>query len=60
MTTRQGSGLGLAIPTRGNNLAREAPKAVYELEHYGVPFSRTERGQRFTNVPWRFTPPQLR
>jgi hypothetical protein len=26
-------------------LAREAPKAVYELEHYGVPFSRTEDGQ---------------
>ncbi|MEM8819190.1 MAG: succinate dehydrogenase flavoprotein subunit [Pseudomonadota bacterium] len=25
-------------------LAREAPKAVYELEHYGVPFSRTEQG----------------
>ena len=25
-------------------LAREAPKAVYELEHYGVPFSRTEEG----------------
>ena len=25
-------------------LAREAPKAVYELEHYGVPFSRTEAG----------------
>ncbi|MEO1328163.1 MAG: succinate dehydrogenase flavoprotein subunit [Pseudomonadota bacterium] len=25
-------------------LAREAPKAVYELEHYGVPFSRTENG----------------
>ncbi|MCA1775892.1 MAG: succinate dehydrogenase flavoprotein subunit [Loktanella sp.] len=25
-------------------LAREAPKAVYELEHYGVPFSRTETG----------------
>jgi len=23
-------------------LAREAPKAVYELEHYGVPFARTE------------------
>jgi len=23
-------------------LAREAPKAVYELDHYGVPFSRTE------------------
>ncbi len=26
-------------------LAREAPKAVYELEHYGVPFSRTEDGK---------------
>jgi len=25
-------------------LAREAPKAVYELEHYGVPFSRTDKG----------------
>ncbi len=25
-------------------LAREAPKAVYELEHYGVPFSRTAEG----------------
>jgi len=26
-------------------LAREAPAAVYELEHYGVPFSRTEEGR---------------
>ena len=26
-------------------LAKEAPKAVYELEHYGVPFSRTEDGK---------------
>ncbi|TYC49483.1 succinate dehydrogenase flavoprotein subunit [Rhodobacterales bacterium] len=26
-------------------LAREAPKAVYELEHYGVPFSRNEEGK---------------
>ncbi len=26
-------------------LAREAPKVVYELEHYGVPFSRTEEGK---------------
>jgi succinate dehydrogenase / fumarate reductase flavoprotein subunit len=25
-------------------LARHAPAAVYELEHYGVPFSRTENG----------------
>ncbi len=26
-------------------LAMEAPAAVYELEHYGVPFSRTEDGR---------------
>ncbi len=26
-------------------LARNAPEAVYELEHYGVPFSRTEEGK---------------
>jgi succinate dehydrogenase / fumarate reductase flavoprotein subunit len=26
-------------------MTREAPKAVYELEHYGVPFSRTEDGR---------------
>jgi succinate dehydrogenase / fumarate reductase flavoprotein subunit len=26
-------------------LCRNAPKAVYELEHYGVPFSRTEDGR---------------
>jgi succinate dehydrogenase / fumarate reductase flavoprotein subunit len=26
-------------------LAREAPQAVYELEHYGVPFSRTDEGK---------------
>ena len=26
-------------------LVREAPKAVYELEHYGVPFSRNEEGK---------------
>ncbi len=26
-------------------MAREAPAAVYELEHYGVPFSRTEDGK---------------
>ncbi len=26
-------------------LARNAPEAVYELEHYGVPFSRTETGK---------------
>ena len=30
-------------------LAREAPKAVYELEHYGVPFSELKR-VRFINV----------
>ncbi len=26
-------------------LAREAPRAIYELEHYGVPFSRTPEGK---------------
>ncbi len=26
-------------------MVREAPKAVYELEHFGVPFSRTEDGR---------------
>ena len=26
-------------------LVKEAPKAVYELEHFGVPFSRTEDGK---------------
>jgi succinate dehydrogenase / fumarate reductase flavoprotein subunit len=26
-------------------LCREAPAAVYELEHFGVPFSRTEEGR---------------
>lgn len=26
-------------------MVREAPRAVYELEHYGVPFSRTEEGK---------------
>jgi succinate dehydrogenase / fumarate reductase flavoprotein subunit len=26
-------------------LCRSAPAAVYELEHYGMPFSRTEEGQ---------------
>ncbi len=26
-------------------LCREAPKAVYELDHFGVPFSRTEEGR---------------
>ncbi len=26
-------------------LCREAPKAVYELDHFGVPFSRTEEGK---------------
>ena len=26
-------------------LCREAPKAVYELEHWGMPFSRTDEGK---------------
>jgi hypothetical protein len=31
-------------------LAREAPKAVYELEHYGVPFSAAPRMARSTSA----------
>ena len=34
-------------------LAREAPKAVYELEHYGVPFSPHRRGQNLPAPVWR-------
>ena len=33
-------------------LCRNAPEAVYELEHYGVPFSRTEDG-RIYQRPFR-------
>ena len=32
-------------------LAREAPKAVYELEHYGVPFSAEPRKGRSISGP---------
>ena len=31
-------------------LVRKAPKAVYELEHWGVPFSRTRKA-RSTSAP---------
>ncbi len=36
---------GSATRTRSNISCRNAPAAVYELEHYGVPFSRTEDGK---------------
>ena len=36
---------GLGIRTALNILCREAPKAVYELEHWGMPFSRNEDGK---------------
>ena len=42
---RQGVGLGSAMSTRWNTSPGRAPKAVYELDHYGVPFSRTEDGK---------------
>jgi succinate dehydrogenase / fumarate reductase cytochrome b subunit len=42
---RHGEGLGLARRCRRHEYLPEAPKAVYELEHYGVPFSRTEDGK---------------
>jgi succinate dehydrogenase / fumarate reductase flavoprotein subunit len=47
-------------------LVREAPAAVYELEHYGLPFSRTEEGKiyqrAFGGMTTRFGegPPALR
>jgi succinate dehydrogenase / fumarate reductase flavoprotein subunit len=47
-------------------LVREAPAAVYELEHYGMPFSRTEDGKiyqrAFGGMTTRFGegPPALR
>ena len=39
-------------------LAKEAPKAVYELEHYGVPFLERKKG-RFTKDPLVDTPQNL-
>ncbi len=39
-------------------LVREAPKAVYELEHYGVPFSRTEEGKIYQR-PLADIPPNM-
>jgi succinate dehydrogenase / fumarate reductase, flavoprotein subunit len=38
-------------------LAREAPKAVYELEHYGVPFSAARKRARSTSAPSAATRP---
>jgi len=31
-------------------MCREAPRAVYELEHYGLPFSRNENGEIYQRV----------
>jgi succinate dehydrogenase / fumarate reductase flavoprotein subunit len=42
---RQGVGLARRCRRHAVSLTMEAPKAVYELEHYGVPFSRTEDGR---------------
>ena len=49
-------------------LAREAPEAVYELEHYGVPFSRTadmrcrrpHRTRNSAHIVWSVATPQCR
>jgi len=47
-------------------MVREAPKAVYELEHFGVPFSRTEDGKIYQRAFGGMTtefgegPPSLR
>jgi hypothetical protein len=43
---RHRQGFRLARRRRRHGISRrEAPAAVYELEHYGVPFSRTEDGK---------------
>ena len=42
---RQGQSDWLGDQDAIEYLCREAPKAVYELEHFGVPFSRTEEGK---------------
>ena len=43
-TTPSRGRTGWATRTRSNIMVREAPQAVYELEHAGVPFSRNEDG----------------
>ena len=35
------------------HLCKEAPKAVIELEKYGVPFSRTKEGKIYRESFWR-------
>lgn len=37
--------LSLVVQDAIEYMCREAPKAVRELEHYGLPFSRTEDGK---------------
>jgi succinate dehydrogenase subunit A (EC 1.3.5.1) len=37
-------------------LVRNAPEAVYELEHWGVPFSRTDEGKDLSAGLWRHDP----
>ena len=44
-TTPSRAPTGSAIRTPSNICAAMLPTAVYELEHYGVPFSRTEDGK---------------
>lgn len=33
-------------------MCKEAPAAVYELENYGLPFSRTDEGGAAALLPW--------
>ena len=44
-TTPSRGRTGSATRTRSSISCRNAPAAVYELEHWGVPFSRTEDGK---------------
>ena len=34
-------------------MCRRAPEAVYELEHYGMPFTREEDGKIYSAPVWR-------
>lgn len=40
------------------HMCREAPRAVRELESYGLPFSRTKDGKIY-QVPTNYSPPNV-
>ncbi len=50
---------GLADPAAVQLLCEQAPKAVYELEHMGTPFSRTAEGRIAQRAGWGHTQPRV-